>query len=98
MSELNRPAYEQLLREDLDWLLKQPRTLERDHIADVLRWNLSHRVTNLEADLSWVLEELERVMMFTSEHRSPPLKRAIARIKYLLERISERKGDGEVIP
>lgn len=38
--ELNRSAYEQLLREDLEWLLAQPRTLERDHIADLLRWSL----------------------------------------------------------
>ncbi len=26
--ELNRAVYEQLLREDLEWLLKQPRTLD----------------------------------------------------------------------
>ncbi len=38
--ELNRAVYEQLLREDLEWLLKQPRTLERDHIEYLLRWML----------------------------------------------------------
>ena len=35
--QLTRAAYEQLIAEDLDWLLKQPRTLERDHIALIVR-------------------------------------------------------------
>lgn len=34
---LNRDAYEKLIAEDIEWLMKQPRTLERDHIAKVLR-------------------------------------------------------------
>lgn len=34
---LNRPAYKGLLKEDLGWLEKQPRTLEREHIAALLR-------------------------------------------------------------
>lgn len=34
---LTRHAYEQLIAEDLEWLEKQPRSLERDHIAVVLR-------------------------------------------------------------
>jgi hypothetical protein len=33
---LNRKAYLGLIQEDLDWLLQQPRTLERDHIAHML--------------------------------------------------------------
>jgi hypothetical protein len=36
-STLNRQAYEQLIAEDLEWLLKQPRSLERDHIEAILR-------------------------------------------------------------
>lgn len=34
---LNRRSYNKLLSEDLQWLLAQPRTLERDHIEQVLR-------------------------------------------------------------
>lgn len=34
---LTRWAYQQLIDEDIEWLLKQPRTLERDHIEQVLR-------------------------------------------------------------
>lgn len=37
---MNRWAYEKLIAEDLEWLMAQPRTLERDHIADVLRWSV----------------------------------------------------------
>lgn len=29
---LNRPAYQQLVDENVAWLKKQPRTLERDHV------------------------------------------------------------------
>jgi hypothetical protein len=36
--ELNQSAWEQLVDEDIEWLLTQPRTLERDHIADLLHW------------------------------------------------------------
>jgi hypothetical protein len=36
-TELNRAAKIQLFAEDLEWLMQQPRTLERDHIADVLK-------------------------------------------------------------
>lgn len=34
---LNRHAYQRLINEDLEWLLKQPRTLERDHIEAIVR-------------------------------------------------------------
>lgn len=38
MSVLISPeAYMNLIQGDLDWLLKQPRDLERDHIEAVLR-------------------------------------------------------------
>lgn len=32
--KLNRPAYDKLVEEDLEWLEKQPRTLERPHQSD----------------------------------------------------------------
>lgn len=34
---LNREAYARLVAEDIEWLLKQPRTLEREHIEEVLK-------------------------------------------------------------
>ena len=33
---VNREAFEKLVREDKEWLLKQPRTLERIHIEEIL--------------------------------------------------------------
>lgn len=37
---LNRAAYFKLVEEDLQWLLQQPRSLERDHIEHMLRWTM----------------------------------------------------------
>ena len=37
MSILNRAAYQRLIDEDVEELMKLPRTLERDHAIDVLR-------------------------------------------------------------
>jgi hypothetical protein len=66
-SEINKWAYEKLINEDIEWLLKQPRTLEREHIEVVLRHSpdryygikdlelenkrLKERIALLEADL-----------------------------------------------
>lgn len=33
---VNAETYRQLVREDLDWLLTTPRTLERDHVQQIL--------------------------------------------------------------
>ena len=44
MSVLISPeAYKKLLQEDLDWLLQQPESLEKDHIKAILK-NLIKRV------------------------------------------------------
>ena len=40
---LNKEAYQQLINEDLEWLLEQPRTLERDHIESCMKWLLVNR-------------------------------------------------------
>ena len=34
---MNRTAYQKLIDEDIEWLLKQPRTLEREHIHAILK-------------------------------------------------------------
>lgn len=35
--KLNELAYRKLIEEDLEWLDKQPRTLERQHIESIVR-------------------------------------------------------------
>ncbi len=39
MAVINSPAYKKLIDENLEWLMKMPRTLERDHIEQVLLWH-----------------------------------------------------------
>lgn len=34
---MNKIAYVEMVEQDIDWLMKQPRTLEREHIVAVLR-------------------------------------------------------------
>lgn len=36
-TQINREAFEKLVKEDIDWLLTMPDTLERGHIISVLR-------------------------------------------------------------
>lgn len=35
--EISKRAYQELIDGDIEWLLRQPRDLERDHIEAVLR-------------------------------------------------------------
>lgn len=35
--KLTRDAYRRLIEEDLEWLMQQPPTLERSHIARIVR-------------------------------------------------------------
>lgn len=46
---LNREAYRKLLTEDIAWLLRQPRTLERDHICDLLIYERDHLIIKQSA-------------------------------------------------
>jgi len=39
---LNADAYRKLVREDIEWLLRQPQTLERDHIQQILEWQIEY--------------------------------------------------------
>lgn len=36
-SKMTKKAYEQIIAEDIAWLEKQPRTLERDHIIEIVK-------------------------------------------------------------
>lgn len=40
--KLTKLGYQRLVQEDLDWLSKQPHTLESDHIAQVLAASIEH--------------------------------------------------------
>jgi hypothetical protein len=40
--KLSRDAYQQLIDGDIAWLLEQKRTLERDHIIEVLKASPEH--------------------------------------------------------
>jgi hypothetical protein len=39
-TKLNRDAYQKLIDEDIAWVEKNERTLERDHVIEVLRWSV----------------------------------------------------------
>ena len=40
--ESNREAYERLINEDIDWLFKQEKTLERDHIMQIVQESIKY--------------------------------------------------------
>lgn len=40
MGKLTKEYYQKLIDEDIDWLLKQPQSLERDHIRTILVWSV----------------------------------------------------------
>lgn len=71
MSTLNKTAYKQLLEENIEWLLKQERTLERDHIEVVLKWE----ITQLDRRAGWRLfacEECGRIVWKATRDRFSP--------------------------
>lgn len=37
---INRHTYRQMIDEDLEWLRKQPYSLERMHIEAIIRWSI----------------------------------------------------------
>ncbi len=45
---MNRRTYEELIAENLDWLLKQPQSLERDHIELIVRRSANHEFAEAE--------------------------------------------------
>jgi len=54
---MNREAYEKLIAENLEWLEKQPRTLEREHVIQIVRqspdreYGDTAKIADLEAEL-----------------------------------------------
>ncbi len=35
--KMGRGSYQKLIDEDIEWLMKQPRTLEREHILQIIQ-------------------------------------------------------------
>jgi hypothetical protein len=65
-STLNAAAYQRLIDEDQAWLLAQPRTLERDHIEDCLKWLASNK--RLIAELAQLRADAERWRKLRANH------------------------------
>lgn len=71
--KLNREGYEALIEGDLSWLMRQPRTLERDHVAEVLKASVDHEYPAVEveataalrADLAKANAETQRLLGLT---------------------------------
>jgi len=40
--KLNTEAYRKLISEDIEWLKKQPRSLEQEHILAILEYESQH--------------------------------------------------------
>lgn len=57
MGTLNRQAWQNLIDEDLRWLLEQPRTLERDHIEVCLKFH--RRIPPHVLDEVWDKNQIE---------------------------------------
>ncbi len=60
-SRLNRPAYERLIRENIEWLDKQPRTLERDHIRMILDQAVEYEYGPIVVDQASVADDAGEV-------------------------------------
>jgi len=67
MLKLDRESYNRLLDEDLQWLELQPRTLEREHIMEVLRWEKKESV-HYPSSASRLLAEALKAVEWVPEY------------------------------
>lgn len=65
---LNKKAWERLIDEDIEWLDKQPDTLEAKHIRQILEWVKTHRpdkqaeqIKKLEVENDKFMDALVRI-------------------------------------
>lgn len=49
---LTRAAYQELVDEDIAWLERQPRTLERDHVIEIVRQSVAMYYDDLREAIS----------------------------------------------
>lgn len=50
--QVTRSAYEGMIREDIEWLERQPRTLERDHVIEIVKRSPMHEYAEPELTLT----------------------------------------------
>ena len=62
MYNVNKETYEQIIAEDIKWLLKQPQTLERNHIETIIKMSADYMYGaqyNLKEENKILKEELD---------------------------------------
>ena len=82
MLKLNKEAYQELVDEDIAWLLKQPDTLERKHIECVLRDSVYRLYPDIPST-PWSAELQERIAKH--EQRGIALLKTLERIRKPVE-------------
>jgi len=82
-TKLNRRSYERLINEDIDWVKAQPRTLERDHVIEVLKAS-PEREYGQGADMKEAVVVFYEFLVTTQEFR------LAARFRDLLGYVPER--------
>jgi len=84
---LNKEAFQKLVDEDIDWLRKQPRTLEREHVEEIVRDY--GRIRELEAEVVRLTEEAAAWQSFYGINWHDRAKKAEAEVKRLTEVVVE---------
>lgn len=89
--KVTRSAYEELIQEDIDWLMKQPRTLERDHIILIVKQS-----PEVEYDIADKIERLERELEIVTTTRDEAIeetKRRSERLKEVQSMVDKLRND-----
>ncbi len=81
---LNKAAYQKLIDDNIRWLLEQPRTLERDHIRDVLLWDRENRYS---------IDELTRQLAQSQTRAKKKSKRMHECVQVQIDRAERYAGD-----
>ena len=80
--KLSSSAYQKLLEENLAWLLKQPRTLERQHIIEIIKE--SHY---------WHYEHLTLLQSLVKDYANNITLPQLAKLQELIKKLEGPHGD-----
>lgn len=72
---ITRAAYQQLVDEDICWLERQPRTLERDHVIDIVRHSVEvyyGELRDLRAQVAQLESKLAQSTNYVADHETFP--------------------------
>jgi len=64
---INRAAYQKMLADDLEWVLQQPRTLQRDHLEQVLRHGQTCETRQTAAALHGIFRMCRNALTTTAD-------------------------------